>query len=580
MAGEAVNADYDAAFAAALLAVDPVGLRGLVLRGPPGPKREHWLAHFGSLQSDRSRVTRLPVHATSARLLGGLDLAATLAAGRPLFERGLLAAADGGTLLIGSAERLDRHAASLLSSALDRREIVVERDGFTERHSASFAVVAFDESLDDDEGVPATLSDRLAMICSHDDRAPLTAASWTIDDVAQARSRLEVVHIGDEWLRTLDEVAAQFGVRSLHVFSSAVRVARCSAALAGRTQVCEDDVAAAARLVIGPRAIVLPVEGTPDRPEQESAGDQPRPDDTDPSSSSSARDMIVAAAKSALPPGLLSSLDNGTSSKRSLRSGRAGQPIKATRRGRPAGIRAGRWDRNARLNIFETLRAAAPWQKIRRKTSPGSRRILVRPDDFRVTRLKHKSETAVIFVVDASGSTAIARLAEAKGAIELLLAHCYVRRDQVALIAFGGRGTDLLLPPTRSLTKARRDLSDLPGGGGTPLASGICAAGKLAAQVRRRGQSPLLILLTDGRANLAIDGTADRPRAMSDALAAAAAIKSGNVPGILIDTSNRRASEPAQRVAEALGARYLPLPHGDAETLSQAVRHHARRSGL
>lgn len=90
----------------------------------------------------------------------------------------------------------------------------------------------------------------------------------------------------------------------------------------------------------------------------------------------------------------------------------------------------------------------------------------------------------------------------------------------------------------------------------------------------------MLILLTDGRANLAIDGTADRPRAMSDALAAAAAIKSGNVPGILIDTSNRRASEPAQRVAEALGARYLPLPHGDAETLSQAVRHHARRSGL
>jgi magnesium chelatase subunit D len=236
-------------------------------------------------------------------------------------------------------------------------------------------------------------------------------------------------------------------------------------------------------------------------------------------------------------------------------------------------------DRGTRLNILETLRVAAPWQRLRQKASSDPSRLQIRPDDFRATRLKHKAETAAIFVVDASGSTAIARLAEAKGAIELLLAHCYVRRDQVALIAFGGRGTALLLPPTRSLARERRDLSDLPGGGGTPLASGIGAAANLAAQVRRRGQTPLLILLTDGRANLALDGTADRTRAMSDALAAAAAVKSGNVPGILIDTSSRRSGEAAQRVAEAMGARYLLLPHGDAQTLSNAVLQHARRSG-
>lgn len=577
MAGEAANADSDAALAAALLALDPAGLRGIVLKGPPGPKRDGWLAQLSALQVGRTPMRRLPLHATPARLLGGMDLASTLETGRPVFERGLLSAADGGTLLIGSAERLDRHAAALLSSALDCREIVVERDGLTERHSASFAAIAFDESLEDEDGVSPSLSDRLAMICSHDDRAPQALVCWTIDDLERARARLAAVEIREDWLSTLDEVAAEFGVRSLHVLSSAARVARASAALAGRTQVAEDDLSAAARLVIGPRAIMLPVESVPQPPERQSEGGEPQPQSSEPNGNA-ARDMMVAAAKSSLPPGLLSSLGDVESIKRSPRSGRAGQPVKGTRRGRPAGVRAARLDRGMRLNVLETLRAAAPWQRLRRNSSLDSRRILVRPDDFRVTRLKHKAETAAIFVVDASGSTAIARLAEAKGAIELLLAHCYVRRDQVALIAFGGRGTDLLLPPTRSLAKARRDLSELPGGGGTPLASGIYAAAKLAAQVRRRGQTPLLILLTDGRANLAIDGTADRTRAMSDALAAAAAIKSGNVHGILIDTSNRRVNEAAQRIAEAMGARYLPLPHGDAETLSHAVRQHARRS--
>jgi magnesium chelatase subunit D len=576
MAAETADAGSDAALAAALLAVDPVGLRGIVLKGPPGPERDMWLAQFGALQAHRSPPRRLPLHATPARLLGGLDLAATLEAGRPLFERGLLAAADGGTLLIGSAERLDRHAAALISSVIDCREVLVERDGLTARHPASFAVVALDESLQDEDGVAATLSDRLAMICSLGAPTPRDFCRCTIDDVNLARLRLAGVEIREEWLSALDDVAAQFGVRSLHVLFSAARVARASAALAGRTQVAEDDLFAAARLVIGPRATVLPIESVPDPPEQQCHGDQPQPESSEPNGEA-ARDMIVAAARSSLPPDLLATLSGGPAIRRSLRSGRSGQRIKGARRGRPAGVRAARLDRGDRLNVLETLRAAAPWQRIRRSSSSDSRRLLIRPDDFRTPRLKHKAETAAIFVVDASGSTAFARLSEAKGAIELLLAHCYVRRDQVALIAFGGRGADLLLPPTRSLTRARRDLADLPGGGGTPLASGIAAAAKLAAQVRRRGQTPLLILLTDGRANLAIDGTADRTRAMSDALTAAAAIKAGNIPGILIDTSSRRASDAARRVAEAMGARYLPLPHGDAETLSHAVSQHARR---
>jgi Mg-chelatase subunit ChlD len=145
-------------------------------------------------------------------------------------------------------------------------------------------------------------------------------------------------------------------------------------------------------------------------------------------------------------------------------------------------------------------------------------RIEVRRDDFHITRYRERRETTTIFAVDASGSSALHRLAEAKGAVNLLLAECYVRRDQVGVIAFRGRTAEVLLPPTRSLVRAKRSLAELPGGGGTPLASGLQVALGMAAQVRRTGAVPVVVLLTDGRANVALDGGPGRARAEADAL--------------------------------------------------------------
>ena len=117
-------------------------------------------------------------------------------------------------------------------------------------------------------------------------------------------------------------------------------------------------------------------------------------------------------------------------------------------------------------------------------------RLRMSPEDFRVTRYKQRTQTLTIFVVDASGSTALNRLAEAKGAVELLLADCYIRRDQVAVVAFRGRKAEILLPPTRSLVRAKRGLAGLPGGGGTPLARRSRPRRPLAMLARRRGETP------------------------------------------------------------------------------------------
>lgn len=225
-----------------------------------------------------------------------------------------------------------------------------------------------------------------------------------------------------------------------------------------------------------------------------------------------------------------------------------------------------------RLALIDTLRAAVPWQPVRR-AEPGAdpnRLLQLRKADLRIRRFAERARAVTILAVDASGSAAMARLAEAKGAVERLLAQAYVSRTEVALIAFRGAGAELLLPPTRSLTRARRALAELPGGGGTPLAAGIAMGRALAEQAAARGATPLLVFLTDGSANIAADGSPGRARATEDAHAAARALASADHAALVIDISPRPRPE-AQALAQAMRARYLPLPVADACVIERAI---------
>jgi magnesium chelatase subunit D len=256
-------------------------------------------------------------------------------------------------------------------------------------------------------------------------------------------------------------------------------------------------------------------------------------------------------------------------------TGRVGALTASPRFGRPVGTRQGQPHGGARLNLLATLRAAAPWQRVRAQAAllqghPQAQRLHIEADDLRISRLQQRAATATIFVIDASGSSALHRLAEAKGAVNLLLADCYVRRDQVGVIAFRGQKAELLLPPTRSLVRAKRSLAGLPGGGGTPLASGLQTAWQLALQVRRAGATPVVVLLTDGRGNIALNGQPGRVRAEEDALAMARQLRAAHVTCLLIDTSAQPAPA-AQKLAQALAAHYRALPYAGAKVLQAAV---------
>ncbi len=576
----------DALHAARLFVTNPSLLGGMAIRAHAGPVRDAYIDFIQDALPKGAAFRKLPLHIHDERLLGGLDLSATLHQGRPVFSAGLLTEVDCGVLLVPMAERMSSALAGRIASTMDQGMIRVEREGLSVEAPARFGIILLDEHVGDDERVSEDLLDRLAFRVDLSDvslREITDAISLSDDGVACTASTGQTEVVSDEITRALCGTALSLGILSIRAAIFARRVAALAAVGAGRLQATQEDAETAARLVLAPQALTLPMP--PESTEPELPRDQEDPPPTEPIDDDAAQDtspspddmenlddVVLEAARAAIPAGLLAQL---LSDQQRLRysggSGKSGAQKKGSHRGRPLGSRQGLPRGQARLSVIDTLRAAAPWQTIRRLAQASSRRLLIRPEDFRIKRFKDRSETTTIFVVDASGSSAIHRLAEAKGAVELLLADCYVRRDQVAVIAFRGQKAEVILPPTRSLVRAKRGLSGLPGGGGTPLATAIEASLDLALSIARKGETPVIVMLTDGKANIGRDGSPGREQAKTDAQAAAKMIATAGLPVMLIDTSPQP-SEAAQEIAAIMHARYMPLPHAGAMQVSQVVK--------
>lgn len=547
----------DAALALRAFALWPAGFGGLWLRGP-GPARDAVVERLGSAVA----LKRMPAHIDGERLHGGIDLAASLAAGRSVSRSGFLQEARGGVVIAPLAERITPSLAGSVAQALDHAE-PAER----------FGLVLLDDGAERDEVPPLSLTERVAFACDLGSSAPGGLATTELP--APLASPAEIPACSAEGLEALAAVSLALGVDSGRALRFAALTAGASARLDGRNHVRESDLAAAARLVLAPRATRLPPpppedqqdEAPPPPPppdgENDSPGDEEREDSGVPDP-----DQLIEAAAAAIPPGLLEALADGRT-RRGAGSGGGSRHLSPLR-GRPLAARQGLPRGGARLALIDTLRAAVPWQALRRAEGETRAGLRIMKDDVRVRRFEARSASVTIFAVDASGSAAFTRLAEAKGAVELLLAQAYVKRTEVALVAFRGQDAQLLLPPTRSLTRARRALTELPGGGGTPLAAGLSMVCTLGTGLSRRGYTPLLVVLTDGRGNIALDGTTNRAAATEDALKAGRAIAAAGLAGVVIDISPRPRPEAAA-VASAMRARYVPLPQANAATLSKVI---------
>ena len=600
----------DALWALAALHIDPVGLRGIWLRAPHGPVRDEWLT---LLQHLRPGVRRLPQNIDSERLLGGLDLSATLNTGRPVTQAGLLAQSDQSLLLVPMAERMASEAAAILAQVLDSGRVTPHGGGDTQ--DARLGLIALDEALADEPAMAETLQERLGIWLdlrhlgrqeeASDEALGLIGVLCSPDGEAEEErqnvlQRLRTLRLNDQQIQAITQMAQAMGIASLRGPLACVRLACVLAALRESDEVQDQDLGRAARLCLTPRATQMPTppeqetppEQAPEQPPEpqpeppETPQDEPTPPDLEqqPDSPDSPEEdtplqhmgeLLLEAALASLPPDVLAQLaQNSTTQIKGGGQSRSGDLRQSRSRGSPLPPRPGLPRQGARLHVLATLGHAAPRQKLRAplgSSQGAASRLAIRAEDFHIHRFAERTQACLIFAIDASGSAALHRLAEAKGAVELLLAQSYARRDQVCVVGFRGTQAEVLLPPTKSLVRAKRSLAGLPGGGGTPLPHAMKLALEVALQQRRLGVTPSLVMLCDGRANISLQGSGGRAQAFQESLSLAIAWRSQGLQSIWIDTSVR--PEPqAEQLAQAMGARYVPLPQANSQRMAQVVQ--------
>lgn len=576
-----------------LLAVAPQ-LGGVVIGAPVGSGKSAVARAGRVLFGATTPFIELPLGSDEEALLGGIDIEATLRSGQRTARAGLLARADHGLLYADAINLLPEAVVNVLLGALDTGMVHLEREGMSQLVRCRLRLIG---TYDPAEGLPRRhLLDRIGLmvllpsLSDGEQRRHVLQqhlnpdlAHWHELDVLEAsliheaQQLLPEVVCSDAQQRQLIELAVRAGVQGHRVDVFASAAARTAAALDLRGSVSHEDLQCAAELVILPRATrdisqpdappPEPPPPPPPPPAAEHTDDQPSDSSqSEPEQMELAEEEVLAALECALP------LDLADLPFRSIRRGRTGsRGAVAGKRGRHIRSTPGN-PRRARIDIPATLRAAAPWQPIRAQGRMPARVVSLRVDDIRVKQYRSKAGVLFCFVVDASGSMALNRMRQAKGAVQHLLQQAYVHRDRVALLAFRGVSSELLLPPSQSVELARRALDVLPTGGTTPLGSALLATIEVAAQARSRGiMQCVAIFLTDGRGNVAVQRESD---VKSEIEMLARAVAQAGVKAIVVDTQRSYLSRGEGRVlAEWLEGAYIYLPQATGSDIAHAAVH-------
>lgn len=566
------------------------------------------------------RVVELPLGATEDRVLGTLDLERALRAGERHFEPGLLAAAHRGVLYVDEVNLLPDHLVDLLLDAAAMGRNVVEREGVSFAHPARFTLIG---TMNPEEGeLRPQLLDRFGLSAEASgpadprERAEIVrrriayetdpaafAASWAAaEEATRARLRaaceaLPTVRLGDDMLDLTAHLCAGVGAAGLRADLAISKAACALAAWEGRSEVAADDVRRVAELALPHRRRRRPFEDSgldPERlddlmrehRERRAAtppaipGDAPASDEPGaPGSANEGKEpeteVFPPAAVAPVPLPPERPARRLPAGERARRGPAARAPVGGRAHGpaRPADAANGG---DGALALAATLRAAAPHQAARRTPDPeqggdpAATAFALLPADLRVRRREMPAGQCILFVVDASGSMAAERrMAVAKGAVRNMLLDAYQRRDRVGLIVFRGARAELVLPPTDSVELAERRLRALPTGGRTPLADGL----RLAANTLRRpeyaGRSPLIVVLSDGRANVSLTGAAP----LEDAHAQARALRDAGVRALVLDSeAGGTRLGLARQLAVELGADYRPLHDLGPDRVGALVR--------
>jgi magnesium chelatase subunit D len=555
-------------------------------------------------------VVELPIGATEDRLVGTLDIEKAIKTGEKHFEAGLLAEANRNILYIDEVNLLDDHLVDVLLDAAAMGVNYVEREGVSFSHPAQFVLVG---TMNPEEGeLRPQLLDRFALsvevkgIPNREARAEIVKkriafetnpASFigsqnsnqehTRRKIVEASKLLPKVKLSDEMLDLITQICVDFAVDGHRADITMYKAACTIAAFKGRIEVTAEDVKEAAELVLPHRRRRQPFEEPKLEQQQlqetiqrwsQNSKQQPSPPEND-SSQEDQEDQDaereepekeqVFEADSPYPVKRLATpvLDQMQRSSRGRRSksrsnSKTGRYVDNT-------IPRGKVED---LAFDATLRAAAPFQSRRKSGPSGEGALLIEKSDLREKVRERKVGNLVVFVVDASGSMAAQeRMTATKGAILSLLLDAYQRRDRVGMVVFRKGKAELVLPPTNSVELAQKCLAKLPTGGRTPMAHGLNLGLETFRDCMRRDKEaiPLMVLVSDGRANVPLNGGDP----VEEAKTVARAISSAGIKSIAIDTERDFITFGlVKQLCAEMGGKYLRLAELSASPIASVVR--------
>ncbi len=603
---------------------------GLLIGGCKGSAKT-LLVRSSSALLGKQQLINLPLNITEDMLFGSIDIEYAVSKGAKRFAPGLLSRANGNIIYIDEANLLRSELLTAVLDTAASGINCVERDGISYSEQLQFTVIG--SMNPEEGTLPSHILDRFGMYVDVQGSKEIserveimhrilqfeqnpqsfcnTYAKETKDlkeQLEKAQELLAEVNITEAMMTLAAQMCAQAFCAGHRAEIYLLETARALAALAGRTYILPQDMDDAAQLVLVHRMRKPPEqqeeqqENTEQEPEEDNLENQddesqdnddddcqlpPPPSNEDEDNGQDDDDDDNEREDEDNPPDenqlapeeRIADIDKHFKMPKMLldlgknRAIRRGSGKRSTTR---TDYKQGRYVRAELpkgkvedLAFDATIRAAAPMQKLREDNGCA---LNIKSEDMRQKVREKRIGNTFLFAVDASGSMgARERMRAVKGAIFYMLQEAYQKRDRVGMIAFRRQAAELLLPITRSVDMAQKCLAQMPTGGKTPLADGLSKALLTLSLLNKRDKEmePVLILLTDGRANAVAEG--DDP--IASALKMAEKIREAKITALVIDTESGFIKLGlAKKIAAAMGASYYTLQNLSKDDIIHIVK--------